>query len=144
LPIEQGIAGIATMGLERQGISTLSLRIGLVVPDEDVSRVDAHVSAALDSAPAAAGVQAGLASEAGLSGGQDAQDAQNAQNATVTPPEPLPPGQSRSAAHARTLSADVEALVRRTVATLLEPLRGLGAESSAGAVEVHVRCALHD
>jgi hypothetical protein len=42
----------------------------------------------------------------------------------------------------RPLPAPAATLVERTVATLLEPLRGLGGETNAARVEVEVRCVL--
>ena len=77
---------------DRESPLTLNIRIGLSVPDEDVSRVHASV-AATDGA-------------------------------------------------GRPLTPLGQALVREAVDTELEAFRSLGGESSAGEVEVRVRCGL--
>ncbi|HEY8041403.1 MAG TPA: hypothetical protein VIF15_16470 [Polyangiaceae bacterium] len=77
-------------GVARGESLPVRIRIGLVAPDQDVTRVEARVRARAESG--------------------------------------------------RALPASAEALVERAVATLLEPLRGLGGQTSASSVEVEVRC----
>jgi hypothetical protein len=50
--------------------------------------------------------------------------------------------QGEQAGKARPLPPAAEGLVIRAVTTLIEPLRGLGGESSTAAVQVEVRCAV--
>jgi hypothetical protein len=101
---------------------TVALRVALDVPDEDLSRVSASVSEASAPLPK---VDAGTAA-AGPDGGA------NPQAAPASPASPANPW----------LPSATE-VVEAAVGELLEPLRGLGGESSCAALEVVVACELH-
>jgi hypothetical protein len=79
-------------GLPAGRVATVALRIAIVVPNQDLTRVHART------------------------------------HANLSRPE------------ARPLSAAAEAVVSDSVATLIEPLRGLGGEASTEVVELEVTC----
>jgi hypothetical protein len=91
----------ATLGVRPGETATLAVRLRLLIPDQDTSRVHAQV------------------------------DAQFAAGAGRPPQDAAPT--------ARMAQAQI---VAAAVAGLVEPLRGLGGETSAASVDVEVRCAV--
>jgi hypothetical protein len=101
------------LGLPRGVPGSIAVRIALLAPDQDMTRVRAQVVEA-QLRQDLAGQNPGLLRGEGAAGGSDP----------------------------RSLQAGASALVERTVETLVEPLRSLGGEASAAVFDVGVTCRL--
>ena len=125
-----------------QGVSgSVSVRIALVAPDQDMTRVHARVEARVRQDGTQDEMQNQTQNEHDTQAGTEPEGAHEPAHEEEHEPEHQPEHQTRRS-DLRPLSADASVLVERALDTLIEPLRSLGGEASAAVFDFGVTCRL--